>query len=133
MMADFIFNIGKQELTELIKSNRVWKATSGMPGRHKPIAPGNSFEVPKGSLMAGEEGHGVPCDRKYAIPPFSYRDQMGFSWFLWLGQGNLGIHPDGNVPGTLGCIGVTENDTKELFELIREINRSRKINVKVEP
>lgn len=33
----------------------------------------------------------------------------------------LGIHPDGNVPGTEGCIGILDEDTKEWFEAFKSI------------
>jgi len=36
------------------------------------------------------------------------------------GRTSLGIHPDGNVPGTLGCIGIREEDTKDLLNWLRE-------------
>ncbi len=30
----------------------------------------------------------------------------------------FGIHPDGNVPGTAGCIGATSNDTTSLRDAL---------------
>jgi hypothetical protein len=31
----------------------------------------------------------------------------------------LGIHPDGNVPCTAGCIGATDSDTRSMREALR--------------
>ena len=105
----------------LVGYRQTWKVRSGIPGSYHPIANG-LYTVPKESLMAGTPGHGVPYDSKYARSPFSFRDKKGFSWFLWLGSGNLGVHPDGNVPGTKGCIGIIDEDTKPLFDAFKKLN-----------
>ena len=51
----------------------------------------------------------------------SYRDRKtGHAWFIPItplfntNRGGFGIHPDGNVAGTLGCIGLT-GDACERF------------------
>ncbi len=55
-----------------------------------------------------------------------YADSRGFAWWVPLkpcfntGRSGLGIHPDGNLPGTLGCIGVQIEDTRALFEQLPE-------------
>lgn len=91
------------------------------------------YTVPKNSLMAAKAGFGVPYDPKYAMPPYAFRDKRGFSWFFWLGSGNLGIHPDGNIPGTEGCIGIIKDNTKPLFDKIKLLNSSTPITILVKP
>ena len=116
-MADIAFDKGKGTLTVFGKT---WPAVSGIKGKQKPL-PSGAYSVPAGALMTGtEQVDGVGFNTKYAHP--AYKDRTGFGWFLWLGKGNLGIHPDGNVPGTLGCIGVTKNNTRALFEELRKRN-----------
>lgn len=117
-MADFVYDKTKKTL---IGHGQTWKVRSGIPGSYNPI-PNGLYIVPKGSLMAGVAGHGVPHDPKYEQAPYSYRDRKGFSWFLWLGSGALGVHPDGNVPGTRGCIGIVDDDTKPLFHKFKQLN-----------
>ena len=54
-----------------------------------------------------------------------YTDQTGLCWWAPLApkfktkRGGLGIHPDGNVPGTAGCIGLTEPNTRDAYEFLR--------------
>lgn len=116
-MASISFDKGKGTLTAF---GKVWPAVSGIKGKSRPL-PSGAYSVPAGALMTGTEHvDGVGFDKKYAHP--AYKDRTGFGWFLWLGKGNLGIHPDGNVPGTLGCIGVTKNNTRVLFEELRKRN-----------
>ena len=126
-MADFIYDKSKGTLEGHGQS---WIVRSGIPGSYTPIANG-VYTAPKGSLMSGQPGYGVPHDVKYSKPPYSYTDKKNFSWFFWLGTGNLGIHPDGNVPGTKGCIGVVDNDTKPLFDKLKQLNASASVTVLV--
>jgi hypothetical protein len=116
-MADISFDKSKGTLTAF---GRTWPAVSGIKGKHKPL-PAGTYTAPAGALMTGtEQVLGVGFNTKYGHP--AYKDRTGFGWFMWLGKGNLGIHPDGNVPGTQGCIGVTKNNTRDLFELLRSRN-----------
>lgn len=55
----------------------------------------------------------------------SYCDSLQNCWFQYIepqfstSRNELGIHPDGNLEGTLGCIGLLDSDTrlwKEAFE-----------------
>jgi hypothetical protein len=112
---DFIYEQGT-----LTGYDTTWSARSGIDGTFAPVPPGY-YLAPMGALMAGEEGYGVPCDPKYAEPPYAFRDSQGFSWFLWLGVRGLGIHPDGNIPGTEGCIGITDSDTRALFDKLKSL------------
>lgn len=43
----------------------------------------------------------------------------------------LGIHPDGNVPGTLGCIGIT-SDASSFYDKVAATPTSASIYVEVE-
>jgi len=113
-MADLTFN---KKAGALSGFHKTWKARSGIQGKYEPLT-SKSYKVPKGALMTGTQRvEGVGFHKKYARS--SYKDKKGFGWFLWLGTGNLGIHPDGNVPGTKGCIGVVADDTRDLFDKLK--------------
>ena len=53
-----------------------------------------------------------------------YQDVDGFCWFAKImpqfhtERTGLGIHPDGNVPGTLGCIGL-KGSTRSFYEWLK--------------
>jgi len=55
-----------------------------------------------------------------------YTDAMGFAWFAKITprftteRSGFGIHPDGNVPGTRGCIGIAIRDTKPIFNFLTQ-------------
>lgn len=59
---------------------------------------------------------------------FAFRDKTGRGFFAPIypkfktnrgkSGGRLGIHPDGNKPGTLGCIGITDSNTKSFHDAI---------------
>lgn len=55
-----------------------------------------------------------------------YTDEVGNAWWCPLrpqfttDRSGLGIHPDGNIPGTRGCIGIVGRDTTGVFALLRE-------------
>lgn len=67
--------------------------------------------------------------RALAITPggknAAFTDPKGLAWFARLiplfetERSGFGIHPDGNVPGTLGCVGV-RGDTGDLFDYLSE-------------
>jgi len=117
-MADLVYDKAKGTLEG---RGQKWHVASGIKHRFNPIVNG-MYTAPAGALMSGNPGYGVPHDPKYNKAPYSYTDKKGFSWFFWLGKDNLGIHPDGNVPGTKGCIGITDADTKPLFDFLKKIN-----------
>ncbi len=54
-----------------------------------------------------------------------YTDGLGLAWFARMhpafktSRSGLGIHPDGNVPGTLGCLGVVERNTRKFYEWLK--------------
>lgn len=112
--AHLVFNRQQNRLTGLEGS---WNAVSGA-GSTPSIAKG-IYNCPKRSLMVGTEDDPiVPLDNIYAGN--SYIDKNSFGWFFYLGKDNLGIHPDGGVTGTAGCIGVTTDDTRPLFNALKE-------------
>lgn len=43
-----------------------------------------------------------------------------------IGRRGLGIHPDGNVPGTEGCIGIQGNDAKRFLDTWKGLALSRR-------
>lgn len=69
-------------------------------------------------MVGTEHAPGAIFHEKY--DKGSFRDGNGLGWFLWLGEGGLGIHPNGKATGTQGCIGVIEPDTRDLFDLLRD-------------
>ena len=105
-------------LEETEPKMRAWKATSGPYG--KGAAPRGEYQISRPKEIDNSNA--------------AFRDPSGFAWFAALtptGQPNaegkliphtdrtgLGIHPDGNVPGTQGCIGIVEKDTRSLFDLL---------------
>ncbi len=56
----------------------------------------------------------------------SYCDDSGNCWWQPISptfptdRTGLGIHPDGNVEGTAGCIGLSDNDTSDFYEWLQE-------------
>lgn len=89
-----------------------WSAISGPWGRG--ALPSGIYEVSELVDIDPFEPRNAP-----------YKDIKGRAW--WMGiyakfqtdRGGLGIHPDGNVPGTLGCIGV-EGDTEIICSVLRK-------------
>jgi RHS repeat-associated protein len=86
-----------------------WPAVSGIPGRFDPL-PTGPYDV----------GNPVPVS---ANP---YCDSSGNCWWVPITpqfdtkSTGLGIHPDGNIYGTEGCIGVLCDDTGILWEILNE-------------
>lgn len=77
------------------------------------------FEV---KARSGGWGNGPAPEGVYKVEAARVVSGTGFkgtvtSWFASIvpkfttSRTELGIHPDGGVPGTLGCIGVLENDS----------------------
>ena len=123
-MADIVFNTATGRLQAF---GRTWNAISG-GGRYAAL-PKKAYTCPPGSLMVGTECvAGAYTHSRYAKT--SYVDGRGLGWFLWLGEGNLGLHPDGKPRGTAGCIGVIDPDTRPLFNDLRS-KSSRAITVEV--
>lgn len=92
-----------------------WASRSGPFG--KGAAPPGVYEI----------GRVVELAQVPGTKPFT--DYFGFAWWAKLfptfttERTGLGIHPDGNVPGTLGCIGVKEPNSKPCFIHLQEAPR----------
>jgi RHS repeat-associated protein len=88
-----------------------WPATSGPYGN--------------GALPAGDYTAGIPRELP-KVPNSPYCDSGGNCWFSPLepnfptDRTSLGIHPDGNIPGTEGCVGVKSRNTEDLRDLLKE-------------
>jgi hypothetical protein len=90
-------------------SGESWIARSG---------PWGNGQLPDGLYTIGTAGP-VPKSRGS-----SYRDATNFSWWCPIvprfstKRTGIGIHPDGNVPGTLGCIGIVNGNTRSLYNTL---------------
>lgn len=90
---------------------KIWPAVSGPYGKGK---------LPSGQYLITEPVEIKSMASKYD----SYRDKSGFAWWCRIkplfetDRSGFGIHPDGNVPGTLGCIGIRLEVTREVFEAL---------------
>lgn len=81
-----------------------------------PVSVGN----PKMRIPGRREGWFVPLE-----PQFSTKRGT-------LERGRFGIHPDGEKPGTEGCIGVFGGDYDELYELLTDPATSNLLEVRIE-
>ncbi len=114
-MADLIFDIKQKKLTWPSK-NLSWNAISG-PFGAGALPPG-LYDISRREITGYTNKVDVP-----------YRDKTGMGFFVPIypkfntnrGKtgGRLGIHPDGNKPGTLGCIGITDANAKGFHDAVR--------------
>jgi hypothetical protein len=127
-MADLIYTKATGLLVWPAKSGK-WKAKSGPYGLGA-LPSGiytlgrteiTSYTTSIGSAFKDGTGKG------FFIPIYP-----GFTTTRGSTGGRLGIHPDGNVPGTAGCIGITDRDTSSFFNTIKStpINASITLEVK---
>ena len=77
-----------------------------------------------GPLPAGQYTLGPAIDIDPTAPENApFMDGEGNAWFAKLtptfdtDRSGFGVHPDGNVPGTLGCIGILRDDTTEIRKM----------------
>lgn len=88
--------------------------------------PANSGPHGLGTLPEGEYSLGGP---PVDVPPdhpsqSSFCDSSGNCWWQPVtpnfptDRSGFGIHPDGNVPGTAGCVGATDDDTSGLRDAL---------------
>jgi len=95
-----------------------WEAVSGPHGKGA---------LPEGLYKIGQAVAIDPVDQRNR----PYRDHAGLAWWCPLypqfetERTGLGIHPDGNIPGTAGCIGIREKDTRELFARLKKADGER--------
>ena len=55
-------------------------------------------------------------------------DGFGWKWRLWTPAGKWShylIHPDGNKPGTKGCIGLQKTDGRDLYTWLKKVYEDR--------
>ncbi len=86
----------------------------------------------KGALPQGQYDVGTPTAIANIPANRSFCDDSGNCWWVPLtplfptdrGQqgGQLGMHPDGGTAGTEGCVGVTDPDTSELYQKLKNGN-----------
>lgn len=90
-----------------------YPAISGPHGRGR--LPSGEYEIGGGDIV----GKSHPNYN-------SYLDEKGKAWWVPLkpkfktDRDGFGIHPDGNVIGTLGCIGVRSKDTGQVYEELKK-------------
>lgn len=116
-MSDLVFDRTKKTLAWPAK-NLSWGAVSG-PFGAGALPPG-TYDVGKKEITAYTSQIDI-----------SYRDKTGMGFFLPIypkfttnrgkSGGRLGIHPDGNKPGTLGCIGITDTSAKSFHDVMRSM------------
>jgi len=101
-----------------------YNAVSGPHGEGK-LPPGDYEikvrEAVEGSTLASPYCAGGACFFIPIEPLFNAKGRTGF-----------GIHPDGNVSGTKGCIGIIADDTKAFLEAWKKLdigNRPTSITV----
>jgi len=126
-MADLIFDRTKKQLSWPAK-NITWNAVSGPFGAGR--LPIGLYDIARREITQYTNKADVP-----------YRDKTGMGFFLPIypkfntnrGKvgGRLGIHPDGNKPGTLGCIGITDANTKKFYNAIKLVPVNVKLTLHV--
>lgn len=90
---------------------RSWRAVSGPHGYGR---------IPRGRYQIGEAKEVNPAENNGG-----YTDADGFAWWCPLTGHSygthftMGIHPDGNVPGTHGCVGIKETTSRNAFEALK--------------
>lgn len=122
-MADLIFDRNKQTLSWPSKKQS-WSAVSG-PFGAGALPPG-LYKVARREVTSYTSKVDAP-----------YRDKTGKGFFVPIypkfntnrgkSGGRLGIHPDGNVPGTLGCIGISAQKAKTFHDAIASTAPSVKL------
>ena len=111
---DIYFNLGAGVIGWGYPGIGILETWPGVSGPH-----GNG-PLPAGDYLGGS------LREKPDLPKSPFCDPSGNCWFYPLNptfptnRTALGIHPDGNVPGTAGCIGVKSRNTKNLHDILRE-------------
>ncbi len=126
-MADLEFDRAKGVLTWDKKSLK-WQAVSGPFGAGS--LPAGLYEVSRREI--------TDYTNKVSKP---FRDKTNKGFFIPIypkfqtnrgkNGGRLGIHPDGNTPGTEGCIGLTDSTTKTFHSAIASTAASAKLTLLV--
>lgn len=90
--------------------------------------PAKSGPYGQGRLQVGSYKIGKVTSLASANSNKSFTDKKGFAWWCPItpnfltNRKNLGIHPDGGVSGTEGCIGLTSGDTKSAYNALKSAN-----------
>jgi len=105
-------------LYDIYDPHKGWTARSGPWG--------------KGKLPAGLYEMGKPTE---IAPNPSYTDAKGFAWWAAITplfpteRSGFGIHPDGGVRGTLGCLGIALPDTRPCFIYLSDLAEEKTLLV----
>jgi uncharacterized protein RhaS with RHS repeats len=104
-----------------------------LPGSDYPIAswptvsgPYGRGTLPNGSYIPKGKPNTVYPDPNRPNWHLSYCDPSGNCWWLPItplfdtDRTGLGFHPDGNVPGTAGCVGATDSNTRSMRDALRD-------------
>lgn len=108
----FIFDLENETLIDADNAVRT-DAISGPYGKG-PLPKGQYMMKPAVLIDADDESNK------------GFMDKRGLAWWAALvpsfetHRTGLGIHPDGNVEGTLGCIGITVDDTRTWFQRLEK-------------
>ena len=126
-MADLIFDRKQKNLSWPFKKLS-WGAVSG-PFGAGPLPPG-LYDIARREI--------TEYTNKVEMP---YRDKTGMGFFVPIypkfatsrgkSGGRLGIHPDGNIPGTLGCIGITDANARSFYNAIKQSAPGIKLTLQV--
>lgn len=126
------------EIEYVIESFEGKKTTGRLVWAAKELdSPAISGPHEKGSLPKGV----YKAERNKLVdqsgPNNAYCDGKDKCWFQAMNapsttdRNGFGIHPDGNVVGTEGCIGLTESDTKPWYDALYALSRNTEISVEV--
>lgn len=93
---------------ELVWDNKKYRVLSGPWDRG--VLPNGEYEVKKYNVCVGDAlgvGYAIGSNTRWTIPikPKFLTDRDG-----------LEIHPDGNIEGTRGCIGIIGDDAKKFWK-----------------
>ncbi len=120
--ADLIYIVSKDELRWPAKK-LTWKARSGPHGLNH--LPAGLYEVARDEITPYTE----------QIDP-GFRDKSGKGFFVPLypkfkeSRDGFGVHPDGNDPGTEGCIGISKN-AKKFHDEMAKIAPGKSLTLRV--
>ncbi len=107
--------------------NGKWDALSGPYGKGR--LPNGTYKISRREVTAYSssvpKGFRGPTGKGFFIPIYAQ-----FSTARGASGGRLGIHPDGNKPGTLGCIGL-RSDAKRFYDLIAATATSADLKLEV--
>src|SRR5690606_2117384 len=122
-MADLTFSISQRNLVWHSKGLS-WIAVSGPYGLK--ALPVGIYDIKRREITTYSSAIGN-----------SFKDKSGNGFFLPISprfkttRTGLGIHPDGGIPGTLGCIGLQDHNTENFYRTIESISPSSSITLEV--